>query len=52
MEIFICWMAMWAFSIGLCEGDTRGLSGLKTTAVYFMFWPLFLGCHLREQHES
>jgi len=52
MGIFIFWMAMWSFSIGICEHDTKGLRGAKVTAIYFLFWPLLLGCYLRDKLEA
>jgi len=48
VEILIFWLALSVFSTGFCEDNTRGLKGLVITLAYLIFWPLLLGCHLRE----
>lgn len=42
------WIIGWSFSVGLCFKDTKGLEGTIASILYLMFWPLLLGCWVRE----
>jgi Mn2+/Fe2+ NRAMP family transporter len=43
------WMIGHLFSVGLCTDNTRGFAGFAAALLLLFFWPLILGCVIREK---
>jgi len=48
----VIWVIGWAFTVGLTIEKTQTLDEIGAAILLAMFWPLILGCEMREKLDE